>query len=142
MTPENILRFIHSWNRWLILLVAVVAIIYFVWGLVTKQTWTKSSKMMLTIFGSLVGLQWLLGIIFLIRLGSLTGFGVGHYWEHLTAQTVALLTAHWYVRWHKQDLDDAVKYRRGVILVVATLVLIVLGIMVLPSATQWRFMSL
>lgn len=142
MTIEQIVRFLHSWNRWLLVAAALVTLLYFARGWLTSQPWTKRSQTLLTLFSSLVDLQWLLGLILLISFGSVTGFGIRHYWEHLTMQTIAVIVAHLHVRWRKQELEDKSRYQRGFLLVIGVLVLIVVGIMVLPAGIQWRTIGL
>lgn len=142
MTIEQLFRFIHSWNRWVLIVVIVVALIYFARGWLMNKPWTKQGQTLLTIFSSLIGLQWILGIILLIFMGNITGFGVRHYWEHLTVLTTALAVSHMHMSWRKKEFDDKTRYQRGILLIVGVLVLIAVGIMVLPSAIQWRFMSI
>jgi uncharacterized membrane protein SirB2 len=142
MTIEQVFRFLHSWNRWFLVVVALITVLYFVRGWLTAQPWTKVAQRLQTLFTSLVDLQWLLGLILLISFGSMTGFGARHYWEHLTMQTVAVVVAHLHMRWRKQALEDKSRYQRGFLLVIAVLVLIVVGIMVLPAGIQWRAIGL
>lgn len=142
MAIEQLFRFIHSWNRWLVVAIAVISLIYFARGWLQSLPWTKQGQTLLTIFSSLVGLQWLVGIILLVTLGSETGFGVRHYWEHLVVQTIALAVAHIHMGWRKKEFPDKTRYQRGFILIVAVLVLIVVGIMVLPTGIQWRLMGI
>lgn len=139
MTIEQIFRFIHSWNRWLLMAIAVISLIYFAWGWLQSHPWTKRGQTLLTIFSSLVGLQWVVGIILLIILGSMTGFGVRHYWEHLVVQTIALAIAHIHMSWRRKEFPDKTRYQRGFLLIVGVLLLIVIGIIVLPSGIQWQF---
>jgi hypothetical protein len=142
MTIESIFRFLHSWNRWLLLIVSVVALLYFARGWLLALDWTKRGQTLLTLFSSLIGLQWILGLVFLIALGSATGFGVRHYWEHLTIQTIALAVAHVHMAWRKKVLADRSRYRRSLLLILAVLVLVIVGILLLPATIQWRFMGL
>jgi hypothetical protein len=130
MTIEQIFRFLHSWNRWLLVAVALITLLYFARGWLTSQSWTKRAQTLLTIFSSLVDLQWLLGLILLISFGSVTGFGI------------AVIVAHLHVRWRKQELEDKSRYQRGFLLVIGVVVLIVVGIMVLPAPIQWRTIGL
>jgi hypothetical protein len=142
MTIEQIFRFLHSWNRWLLVAVALITLLYFARGWLTSRPWTKNAQALLTGFSSLVDLQWLLGLILLISFGSMTGLGIRHYWEHLTIQTIAVVVAHLHVRWRKQTLEDKSRYQRGFLLVIGVLVLIFVGIMVLPAGIQWRAIGL
>ena len=138
MTIEQVFRFLHSWNRWLVVAAALIILVYFARGWLTAQPWTKRAQTLLTIFSSLVDLQWVLGLILLLSYGSVTGFGVRHYWEHLTMQTIAVIVAHLHVLWRKQTLEDKTRYKRGFLLVIGVLVLIFAGIMSLPAGIQWR----
>lgn|SRR5690606_2297155 len=142
MTIEQIFRFLHSWNRWLLVAAAIITLLYFARGWLTAQPWTKRSQTLLTIFSSLVDLQWLLGLILLISYGSMTGFGIRHYWEHLIIQTIAVIVGHLHARWRKKELEDKTRYQRGFLLVIAVLVLIFVGIMTLPAGIQWRTLGL
>ncbi len=142
MTLDAIFRFLHSWNRWLLLIVTLVALLYFARGWLQARPWTKQAQTLLTVFSSLIGLQWVLGLILLLALASVTGLGVRHYWEHLTVQTIALAVAHLHMRWRRQDLDDRTRYKRGFLLIVAVLVLVIVGIMLLPATIQWRLVGL
>lgn len=141
MSLEEILRFAHSWNRWMLVLIVAISLVYFAYGWSQGKAWTKRGQTLLSIFSSLVGLQWLLGLGLLIAYGSVTGFGVRHYWEHLTMQTIALAVAHLHVSWRKKEYGDLTRYKRGILLVAGVLLIIVIGIMVLPAGMQWRFLS-
>lgn len=142
MTIDTLFRFLHSWNRWLLVAVALFALLYFARGWLTSKPWTKLGQTLLTAFSSLVDLQWLLGLILLLSLGSLTGFGVRHFWEHLFVQTIAVVVGHLHGRWRKKELDDKTRYKRGFLLVIAVIVLVVVGIMLLPAGIQWRAVGL
>ena len=133
-----LLRFVHSWTRWILFAVAIVALVYFAVGWLQSRPWTKFSQTLLIIFSSLVGLQWIVGIVQLVGLGSETGFGVRHYWEHLTVQTIALIVAHLHFRWRRQTLADTVRYRNGFLLLTGVLVLMIVGVLVLPQGIQWQ----
>lgn len=138
----NIFRFLHSWNRWLLLVIVAVALAYFAYGWLTGQKWTKQGQTLLTVFSSLVGVQWILGLILLLVQGSQTGFGFRHYWEHLLVQTIVLGVSHMHMSWRKKDFTDKARYGRGIMLIAGVLLLIIIGIISLPSGMQWRFMSL
>ncbi len=142
MTIENMFRLIHSWNRWLLVGVTLVALIYLGRGWFTAQPWTKYSQMLLKIFSSLVGMQWVLGAVLLANLGSITGLVVPHYWEHLTIQTIALGVSYLHVMWRKKELDDKTRYKRSFLMIISVLILTVGGIMALPANIQWRLMAL
>lgn len=135
----EISRFLHSWTRWLLLIVVVVALGYFLLQWLQNGAWTKRAQTLLTVFSSLIGTQWLLGILLLVVYGSQTSFGQRHFWEHLFTQTIALFVAHLHFMWRRRQFTDRIRYRNGLLLIIAVLVLIMIGIVVLPQGIQWRF---
>lgn len=142
MTIEDMFRFIHSWNRWLLVGVTLLSLIYLGRGWFTAQPWTKHSQTLLKIFSSLVGIQWVLGAVLLANLGSITGLVVPHYWEHLTIQSIGLGVSYLHVMWREKELDDKTRYKRSFLMIISVLILTVVGIMALPADIQWRLMEL
>lgn len=134
----SLLRFAHSWTRWLVLIAAIAAIVYLIAALIQRKSWGKPGPALMAAFSGLVGLQWIIGLIFLVVLGAQTGFGVRHYWEHLTTMTIALVTAHGHYMLRRRQMPDARREAIYLALVVITLLLIIGGIFVLPEGIQWR----
>jgi hypothetical protein len=137
----DVLRYLHSWTRWVVVGIALFTVVYFAIRLAARSEFDVLSARLMTAFTGLISLQWLIGIIFLIVLGSETGFGVRHYWEHLVAMTVAVFVASLHFRWRKLTLAPAARYGRLLGLIAATMVLVVIGIAALPPAIQWRFLA-
>jgi dolichol kinase len=141
MQFEEIVRWLHSWTRWLFLLIALAAIVYFVLGVVQKRAWVKQAQTALTVFSSSIGVQWVIGIVLFALLWAERGGVARQHWEHTFAQTVALGVAHLHFRWRKQDMPDANRWRNGLLLMVGVLVIIILGIFSLNQlipGTPWR----
>ncbi len=136
----EIARFLHSWARWLVVLAALAALVIMVRGLLQGRSYSASDRRIMTIFSSLFGVQWLLGLVMLLALGAQTGFGVRHYWEHLVAQTVALAVAHLHLRWKKAE--GTTPFRSNLIVLLVVIALVVVGIATLPQGMQWRFYGL
>jgi hypothetical protein len=131
MEFEVIARFLHSWARWLFLALVVGGLVYFALGLIRKQAWTKQAQTILTSFSSLLGVQWVLGIVLLIPVLTARGdFGARQHWEHVFAQTVALGLAHLHFRWRRNaDMPDANRWRNGLLLIGGVTLIVVVGIM-------------
>ncbi len=138
-TLMTLARVLHSWTRWAFVIVAVVALVIFVLGLLQRQPWSKRAHSILNAYGSLLGLQWLFGVILLVSYGSVAGFNQRHLWEHLTIQTVAMIVANVHHAWRRRELADSVRWRNGLIVIVVSLVLAIVGIVLLPVGIQWRF---
>lgn len=137
---EQIARLLHSWVRWGVVLVAVIAAVYLAAGWLRNVAWQKTGQTLLTVFSSLIGLQWLIGLVLLGVWGSLSDFGQRHFYEHLTVMTIALIVAHLHIRWKRDEtMPDKNRYRNGFLLILGVTVLVVVGIAVLPEGIQWRF---
>lgn len=135
----DILRFLHSGVRWLVLLVALVNLVYFALGWLQGRHYDRTARRLMSAFGGVISLQWLIGVIFLIVLGGQTGLGVRHYWEHLTVMTVAVFVANVPNILRRRELNDKQRYLVNLGSVIAVIVLVVIGISLLPEAIRWRF---
>ncbi len=125
----GIVLMIHSLLRWLILVVALVAIVKHLVGLVQKQSYDRFSGLLMSVFSGMMDLQALLGIIF-ITTGLLPAYRI----EHAATMLVAVIVAHLPAAWKKKD--DRVRYRNGLLVVIGVIVLIVLGVALLPG-NRW-----
>lgn len=134
-----IARVLHSWTRWVFLIVALVAVIIFVQGWFQKRSWTARAGTALTIYGSVLSLQWLFGLALLISWGSIAGFNQRHFWEHLVVQTLAVIVANAHHGWRRREMADAKRWRNGLLVILISLALVVVGIIALPVTIQWRF---
>lgn len=119
----------HSLLRWLILMVALLAIVKHVIGLAQNQPYDKLSRVLMAIFGGTMDLQMLLGIIAIT-----TGLSPMYRIEHAVTMILAVVVAHLPAAWKKKD--DRVRYRNGLLVLISVIVLIVLGIAVLPG-NRW-----
>ena len=90
----RMLYYAHSGLRYLVLLMGLVAVAYFVFGLVTKRPVDKSVRILGSSFAGLLDTQILLGIILL---GVLPQSGWAFYprfWGHLVMMVAAAALAH------------------------------------------------
>jgi hypothetical protein len=127
---ELLLR-IHSIVRWLVILLALIALFVnaLIWSRripATQQRWLT-----MTSFVGLVDTQVLLGIILLFWYG-IAGSGFPRYQiEHGVIMLVAAGVAHLNVRWRKSD--DVTRARNNVLDIIAVLVIVFVGISRLPG---------
>ena len=127
----NILLYAHSGLRWLVLLVALVAIVKFLIGWLRRSQFQGMDRGLMSGFSGLMDLQATLGIILLLWSG-LAGLGFPRYRiEHGVIMIVAAVVAHLSARW--KNADDTVRFRNNLFLIVASLVLVLAGISVLPG---------
>ncbi len=121
---------IHSWVRWIIVVVAVVAVVKFAAGWLLGGRFGGMDRGLASGFSGLLDLQFLLGIILLLLAGLAT-FRI----EHDVAMIVAVLVGHLPMRW--KNAPDTERFRNTLIAVVAAVVIIVVGVIPLGGASRW-----
>jgi cytochrome c-type biogenesis protein CcmH/NrfG len=117
----------HSGLRWLVVLITVVALAWLIIGLVSKRPYDKNTHRVMVTFSSLIGVQWLLGIILFLVLG----LDVGFRWEHAVTMTLALIAAHLYMPFKRRE--DQRRYIAGIVVILVTLALVYVGVARLPQ---------
>ena len=127
----QILLLIHSYLRWLIVVVAVVAIVKFALGWLRGGTFKGMDRGLASGFSGLLDLQVTLGLIFMLW----TGFtGVGFPMvriEHATTMIIAAVVAHLPARW--KSAADKTRFRNTLFCILGALLLIYVGVMRLPG---------
>ena len=122
----------HAHFRWIVVLVAIIALIVFLltW---LQQKESKSDRTLMAIFMGCFDLQWLMGLILFIYAATTTGLQRRH-WEHATAMTLALGIGHFAAKWKK--LAPPMRARNYFFVLVIIILLIIAGVAVYP--TGWR----
>ncbi|MEI7845590.1 MAG: hypothetical protein WCK35_07290 [Chloroflexota bacterium] len=129
------LLIIHSINRWMVTLVALALVSRFSVGLIRKQAWDKSATILTTVFGGLLDIQLLLGLMMFVLEGlGPKGFPT-YRWEHAVTMLLAVIVAHLTSMWKKQI--DSVRLRNTLITVLLSLLLIFIGIGPLGGWVRW-----
>ena len=127
----DILLMAHSDLRWLVLLIAVIAIIKFLVGWVRRSPFTGLDRWLMAGFSGLMDLQVILGLILLLWSGF-AGMGFPFYRvAHGLIMILAAVVAHLSARW--RSAADPVRLRGNLFLVAGSLVLVLIGIAVLPG---------
>ena len=102
----NFTLILHSWNRWIILIAGLLAIILAILALVKKQEYSKTNKITSLVFISSLHFQLVIGILLYfvlspITLEALSNFGAAmknsdiRYWavEHSFVNIIAIIIA-------------------------------------------------
>ena len=131
----NILLTVHSIVRWAVTLVAIALIVRLVLGLVRKQAFDKSARILQTAFSGLMDTQMLLGILLLV----IDGFGAlgfpRYRLAHAGAMLLAVIVSHLPAAWKK--LPDNIRTRNTLIAVVVALIIVAIGIIPLGGWVRW-----
>lgn len=127
----QILLMIHSIVRWLIVIVAVVAIIKFALGWLRGGAFQSQDRGLASGFSGLMDLQVTLGLILLIWNGVTgTGFPMFRI-EHAVTMTIAAVVAHLHVIW--KDSEDKLRFRNSLFIVIDVLIIIFISVARLPG---------
>ena len=127
----SILLMIHSILRWVILLVAVIAIVVFLVSWLRRSQLQGVDRGLMSGFSGLMDLQAAIGIVLLLW-GGFTALGFPRYRiEHGVIMIMAAVTAHISARW--KNADEPLRYRNYFLIILASLVLVLIGISVLPG---------
>jgi uncharacterized membrane protein YphA (DoxX/SURF4 family) len=123
---KDIILAIHSINRWLIVLIGIIAAIKFLVGWLRYSTYRPIDRGLMIAYTGLLDLQLLLGIIILIG-RELEQYRI----EHAVTMIIAVVLAHLSRIW--RDKPDSIKFRNNFIAIVLGLLLIFTGVSLLPK---------
>jgi hypothetical protein len=128
----EIILSVHSIVRWLIVIVAVVAVVKFWIGWRGSQTFSSMDRGLLSVFSGLMDLQVALGLIYFFWNGLAAGVGFPSFRiEHMVIMLVATIVAHLAVLWKKSE--DKLRFRNSLIIIIDTLIIILVGLARLPG---------
>lgn len=135
----NFTLFLHSWSRWLVLILAVIAIFKSLTGCLGKQSFSKQDNILGASFVGSMHLQLLLGLLlyfFLSPMGLNAIQEVGmkdvmksplyRYWavEHFVTMTLAVVLAQLGRIQSKKASTDLMKHKKAFIFYTIALVLV------------------
>jgi uncharacterized membrane protein YphA (DoxX/SURF4 family) len=115
----------HSGTRYLVLLVGLIALVWFVWGLSTNRPFARPAPAIFAVFVGLLDLQALMGIVLLVGRHRPAAI-----WGHVACMILALILAHAM----KKSSRTQAGYGRPLLGVAGALALIVVGILAIGRA--------
>lgn len=146
------LLFIHSWLRWIFLLVALIVIVKSFIGWMGNKEYAKSDNGLAASFVGIMHLQFLLGIILYIFLSPITeaafqNFGAAmknpamRYWavEHISMMIIALVIAQIGRTKAKKAVESLKKFKTQAIFFTIALILVLSRIPFDQSDRMFRF---
>ncbi len=122
---------IHSWVRWLLVLVGLIAFIKFLIGWLRKSSFQPMDRGLMSGFVGLMDLQLLLGLILFIWGWIAAETLVRFRAEHAFTMILAVALAHMSRRW--RDADDNTRFRSYALIILGIFILVFAGIAVLPQ---------
>ena len=123
---------IHSYVRWLIVIVAIIAAVKFAIGWLRGGAFQSMDRGLASGFSGLIDLQVTLGLVYMIWNGlAVEGFPMFRI-EHAVTMIIAAAVAHLPVRW--KNADDKTRFRNSLFIILDVLIIIFIGVMRLPKA--------
>jgi heme A synthase len=126
MDFSSLLLMLHSINRWLIVLVTIIALVKFALGYFKKQEFTRTDGRIMSLWMGLLDLQLILGIILLFTLPP-----IRYRLEHGVIMILAVTLAHINRRW--RNAEPTIKFRNYTLLILVIALLIGVGVAALPQ---------
>ena len=123
---------IHGLIRWLVALVAVVAIVRFALGWLQQMDDSNLDRGLMSAYTGLLDLNFLLGLVILVFGGGFTGQRL----EHAATMLIAIAIAHSSAAWRKSE-DAQKKFRNNLAVVVVSLIFVFVGVVRLRGG--WIF---
>lgn len=122
---------LHSILRWLIVLVAVVAIVKFAISWRRADKFSSFDQGLTFAFSGLMDFQVLLGLIYFFWSGLTTDVGFPSFRiQHLGVMLIAAVVAHLAGLWKKAE--DTLRFRNTLFILMDTLIIILFGVARLP----------
>lgn len=142
-TLYHISLFLHSWNRWLILLAGILVIIFAISGLTNRKSYSDAQRKLMLVFIISLHTQLLIGLLQYFFLSPFTAmalrdFGAAmkdstlRFWavEHTLVNVIAIALAQTGSILLKKRTDDRQKHRTALIW---TSIAIILILLVIPT---------
>lgn len=126
---------LHSHFRWLVLLFAVVTVLLYLHGWLSKRRFSKIDRTMGLVFVSTMDLQVLLGLINLIAIASATQELHAKQIEHVATMIAALVLVHVAAKWKSKP--DTIRFKNTFIFYFVAIVLVFNGIVRLRGGLTW-----
>ncbi len=134
-TVNLILLHTHSALRWLLVLLALGALLLLALGWLGSRPYDKLTTNAMKALGILFTAQWVIGLVQLIVRGISTATWLRQWFEHLFVMTIAVgVIEMGRRRW--KDADSQTRARNEFIVVVVAMVLVYAGVWLLGGA-RW-----
>ncbi len=125
---------VHSFLRWIIVLLFIFALFKYLIGWIGKQRYGKFDETLMKIVRISFDIQVSLGIVVFIGMGVFFGFPFYHF-KHAFFPLCGLLAIHSIHKW--DELPSERRYRNSFFMILAICILVFIGIAVLPQG--WTF---
>ena len=123
---------IHGLVRWLVVIVAVIAVVRYTLAMVGKAQPSGMDRGLMSGYTGLLDLNVLLGVIIIIGLGEWEMAQI----EHAVTNIIGVVVAHFFAQRAKKIEDAKLKARTNLLGVVISLAIIIVGVALVGGWTR------
>ncbi|MCC7445923.1 MAG: hypothetical protein IT324_00835 [Anaerolineae bacterium] len=127
MELYSILLTLHSIVRWVAVVVAIAAVVWFLMVWLGGRRNERADRGLMSAFAGMLDLQIVLGVLLILTGGGLFPYRI----EHAVTMILAVIVAHLPMRWRKAE--PSIRARNNLIAIVIALVLVFMGVARLPG---------
>lgn len=132
----GMLQIIHGELRWILAFIAVIAIVKFAVGWLSKTKYSALDQRLMSVFTIAMDINLTLGLILLIWKGIVQSAWPAERLEHAVTMFIAVAIAHSAAAWRRSP-DDGKKFRNNLAAVLAALLVVFFGVLRLRGT--WMF---
>jgi len=131
---------VHNILRWVILILAIVALVRAYWGWFGKRDWTATDSKVGSFYSISLDVQLLLGLVLYFALSPIVSKNLSNFMtlladqmfrffalEHTLMMVIAIILAHVGAASSRRAVENTVKYRRAAIWFTLSFIVILLG---------------
>jgi hypothetical protein len=136
MNVIDVMVGVHSLVRWLVVIVAVIAMVRYALVMSGRVQSSGMDRGLMSGYTGLLDLNVLLGLIIIVGLSISTGQLVMVWLEHAVTNIVGVAAAHFLAQRAKKIEDPKIKARTNLLGVVISLLIIVVGVALIGGWTR------
>ncbi len=128
MNVIDVIVGVHSLVRWLVVIMAVIAVIRYALVMSGRVQSSGMDRGLMSGYTGLLDLNVLLGLIIIVGLSISTGQMLMVWLEHAVTNIIGVVVAHFFAQRAKKIEDARLKARTNLLGVVISIVIIVVGV--------------
>lgn len=131
---------VHNILRWIILILAIVALVRAYWGWFGERDWTPTDRKVGSFYSISLDVELLLGLILYFALSPIVSNNLGNFmtlladklfrffaFEHMLLMFIAVILAHVGAASSRRAVENTLKHRRAAIWFTLSIIAILLG---------------
>ncbi len=136
MNVINVIVGLHSLVRWLVVIIAVIAVVRYALVMAGRVQSSRMDRGLMSGYTGLLDLNVLLGTIIIVGLSISTGQVLAAWIEHALTNIIGVAVAHFFARRARKIEEARLKARTNLLGVVISIAIIVVGVALVGGWTR------